>query len=286
MTVHATDIKDGQDGRQPTPATPHQAVQRTDLTVYCRHVEDGISIRALAREYGAYPSTILRQVRRVEARRDDPLFDQAVEDISRADDGTAVVPTLGAAQDAEFRQAARQVLMALNRAGTCLAVVPSLEMAVVVEIGEGAGSSQLNIRRVLAERMAVNDWIKPTVKARVIRYEITLAGRQALRRILAEEESARAAHDDPHAFGDQHRDIGTTERSENGRKRYVRYNHAESPVTLLAKHKDSGGRPFLTEPMVDAAERLREDFELAQMGPRVAQDWDRFLTPGARPVPA
>ena len=30
-----------------------------------------------------------------------------------------------------------------------------------------------------------------------------------------------------------------------------------------------------------AGERLREDFELAQMGPRVAQNWDSFLSCGA-----
>jgi hypothetical protein len=34
--------------------------------------------------------------------------------------------------------------------------------------------------------------------------------------------------------------------------------------------------------LCSAAERLREDFELAQMGPRVAQNWDRFLTGGDR----
>jgi hypothetical protein len=33
---------------------------------------------------------------------------------------------------------------------------------------------------------------------------------------------------------------------------------------------------------VQAAERLREDFELAQMGPRVTQNWERFLTGGER----
>ena len=33
--------------------------------------------------------------------------------------------------------------------------------------------------------------------------------------------------------------------------------------------------------LVAAAERLREDFELAQMGPRVAQNWERFLTVGS-----
>ena len=31
-----------------------------------------------------------------------------------------------------------------------------------------------------------------------------------------------------------------------------------------------------------AGERLREDFELAQMGPRIAQNWERFLTAGDR----
>ena len=270
MTVHTTEFNKGQTARQGAP--------RTDLTVYCRHVEDGISIRALAREYGTHPSTIMRQVRRVEARRDDPLFDQAVDDMAR-DGGT--VPALGAPLDAEFRLAARQVLMALNHAGTCLAVVPSLEMAVVVDTSDGAGAA-LNVKRVHAERMAVNDWIKPTVKARVIRYEVTLAGRQALRRMLAEEESARAVPHDINIFGDQHRDIGIAERGDGTRKRYVRYNGAESPVTLLAKHKDADGHAFLSATMVEAAERLREDFELAQLGPRVTQDWDRFLTPGAR----
>jgi hypothetical protein len=31
--------------------------------------------------------------------------------------------------------------------------------------------------------------------------------------------------------------------------------------------------------MIDAGERLREDFEIAQLGPRVAQNWDNFLVP-------
>ncbi len=35
---------------------------------------------------------------------------------------------------------------------------------------------------------------------------------------------------------------------------------------------------YLEPELVSAAERLREDFELAQMGPRVAQNWERFLT--------
>ena len=69
---------------------------------------------------------------------------------------------------------------------------------------------------------------------------------------------------------------------ETGQKRRVRYNMAESPLTALARRKDRDGQPFLSDDMVRAGERLREDFELAQMGPRVTQNWERFLTGGGR----
>ena len=39
-----------------------------------------------------------------------------------------------------------------------------------------------------------------------------------------------------------------------------------------------GWQPFLSDDLVRAGERLREDFELAQMGARVTQNWDRFLS--------
>ena len=50
----------------------------SDLKLYLRHVERGESIRSLAREAGCHASTILRRIRRFEARRDDPLVDEAL----------------------------------------------------------------------------------------------------------------------------------------------------------------------------------------------------------------
>ncbi|MGB0499049.1 MAG: DUF6456 domain-containing protein, partial [Rubricella sp.] len=52
--------------------------------------------------------------------------------------------------------------------------------------------------------------------------------------------------------------------------------------------RDADGSPFLSPREADAGERLREDFERAQMGAHVTQNWDRFLTAevqaGRRPV--
>ncbi|MGB3147111.1 MAG: DUF6456 domain-containing protein, partial [Paracoccaceae bacterium] len=64
--------------------------------------------------------------------------------------------------------------------------------------------------------------------------------------------------------------------------RRVRYNLAESPFAALARRRDKDGNLFLEPELVVAGERLREDFELAQMGPKVAQNWDRFLTASDR----
>lgn len=62
----------------------------------------------------------------------------------------------------------------------------------------------------------------------------------------------------------------------------VRFNLAESPLSVLGRKRDKGGAAYLGADLIEAGERLREDFELAQMGPRVAQNWERFLTAGAR----
>ncbi len=60
----------------------------------------------------------------------------------------------------------------------------------------------------------------------------------------------------------------------------VTVNLGESPLGWLARRKDAKGQAFLSAGEVEAGERLRADFERAQLGPGVTQDWRRFLTPG------
>jgi hypothetical protein len=69
---------------------------------------------------------------------------------------------------------------------------------------------------------------------------------------------------------------------DTGRPKRTRYNLSEPPLTALARPCGKDGSPFLSDELVHVGERLREDFELAQMGPRVAQNWDCFLTAGGR----
>ncbi len=61
----------------------------------------------------------------------------------------------------------------------------------------------------------------------------------------------------------------------------VRVNDGESPLAWLATRNDPDGRPILTQAMFDAGERLRNDFELGQMGARVTASWEASIASGA-----
>jgi transposase-like protein len=271
--------------------------------MYLRHTEDGLSIREIARTEGCHASTVLRRVRRMENRRDDPLFDEAMDRLGRArraittqathttdtkpneEDRLMSAPIRlkrDLADEATVTREARRILRRLCEIGAVLIVAPELEKAAVLK---GTVRTAV-VDRTVAQVFALKDWIAVTRQGKVTSYEITTAGRATLKRLLAEDASQRAPGfaEAPAQFGDQHRSWGERMVSAGAGEapRRVRYNLAESPLTALARRKDKDGAPFLTPEMVVAGERLREDFELAQMGPRVAQNWDRFLTVGDR----
>lgn len=176
---------------------------------------------------------------------------------------------------------ARRILRRMCEIGAVLAIAPDMDKAVVLK---GTVRTAV-VDRVVAQAFALKDWIAVHRQARVTTYEITPAGRAALKRLLAEEETGHASGfaETQTPFGHQHRVWDEREVRDGAEApRRVRYNLAESPLAVLARRKDKDGKPFLSSDLVMVAERLREDFELAQMGPRVAQNWDRFLTGGDR----
>lgn len=267
----------------PWPRWVPQAVRH-----YIAHVEDGRSMRDLARESGLAASTVLRQIRRIEAGRDDPLIDNALSrlrmiqaPISPAEEiltMPAVSPSARhprpttAPAPALVEKEARRVLRRLCESGALLAVSAEMDKAVVLRQGTGVPTRIAVTPREVAQVFAINDWIICTKKGKIDQYEITAAGRAALRRLLA-----RPA-DPGDGFAEQHRDWGQRVVLDDTGPHHVRCNFAESPLAALSRRKGKDGAPFLSGGLVAAGERLREDFELAQMGPQLAQNWDKFLT--------
>jgi hypothetical protein len=278
---------------------------------YLDHTEHGQTIRALARSVGCAPSTVMRQVRKIELRRDDPLVDEALSSLSQCKNPPAIqhyvfntrtakrskdttpmskhtdFPDIGAAtppDDATIEREARRILRRLSEPGACLAVAKDMEKAVVVrDLPDGRTTRTAVLDRPIAQAMALKEWITAQAKGKITRYTITSAGRAALKRLVAADESARAGFAEaPAHFGDQQAVWAVKDEDAGGEKqKRVRYNAAESPVMTLSRRRDKDGEMFLGPDLVAAAERLREDFELAQMGPRTSQNWDRFVVGGA-----
>jgi len=259
--------------RTPERAAPEWVPE--EVRLYLAHTEHGASIRALARAAGCHASTVMRQIRRYEQRRDDPLIDHALRRLGALGVGSAT-PVQGtggimehtkiegaaiAPNELQIDKEARRILRRLAEPGACLAIASGMENAVVVREGaDGQTVRTAIVQRTVAEAMALRDWIASASAGKIARYHITNAGRTALKRLLTESGE---------------RDLP---QKTEGR---VRYGLAESPLAALARRRDKDGSPFLDEPLLAAGERLREDFELAQMGSRGPQNWERIVLRGA-----
>ena len=266
--------------------------------LYLHHIERGVSLRKLALREGVHASTVLRQVRRYETRRDDPLVDEALAMLGRLRGNPSSSSPLkesqamsapirhdpGSIDEATIQNEGLRVLRRLAEADTVLAIAPEMDKAAVLRtLPDGQSSRLAVIERGVAQAFALKDWIACAKPGRVSLYRITSAGRAALRQMIDRPPAgspgmAEAAT----AFGHRGRDWEERTLTDEDGERRLRYNTAESPVAVLARRRDKDGKPFLSADLVQAAERLREDFELAQMGPRVTQNWERFLTGGER----
>ncbi|MEM8580540.1 MAG: DUF6456 domain-containing protein [Pseudomonadota bacterium] len=260
---------------------------------YVVHTRDGVSIRSVAKEAGCAASTVLRQIRKLENRRDDTLLDEALEaltvpvSVSNAQDlidMSAHPRSLQKTQTDLIEREARRILRRLCETDAFLAVSSDMEKAVVLRNVDDAPRRIAVVDRNIAQAFVLKDWIRRFRGGKVAQYEITHAGRAALKRLLTADAQRKTGTNSEalSAFAEQHREWGQREVSgdEPGdtARRRMRYNLAESPLSQLARRRDKTGARFLKDEMVRAGERLREDFELAQMGPKVTQNWERFLT--------
>jgi hypothetical protein len=259
--------------------------------IFLAHTENGRTIRDLARQSKVHVSTILRQVRRFEVLRDDPLFDGALRQLSQCiPDGrqnhdkvtknmNALTSTAALTQpvlsESHIEQEAVRVLRRMSGSGVMLAVAVDMEMGVVVrDSADGVPQRIAVVERCVAEAMALKDWIQCSDPgSRIARYHISGAGRAALKRILTTAASESLGFSEARADFDR----GGTDLQDDGVIRHLRSTLAESPLAGPARRRVKDGVPFLDRALVAAGGRLREDFELSQIGIRIPENWERFL---------
>ncbi|WP_146585464.1 DUF6456 domain-containing protein [Puniceibacterium confluentis] len=268
---------------------------------YLVHIETGLPIRALARQAGCHASTVLRQVRKLEGRRDDPLVDAALRRLGQH----LIQPTAGQLEKESAKMNAlsssnpsnidqktlaregRRILRRLSETGAVLAVAAEMEKAVVVrDTADGGSTRTAVVDSTIAQAMALKDWIACVTPGRIARYRITPAGRAALSQLIAEQESRlRGFAETQTSFAGQLTGRAAEEAMErqalDPRAARTRYAVGDSPLAALARRRDRDGSPFLEDALVSAGERLREDFELSQMGQPGPQTCDRV--PSAAP---
>ncbi|MEP5374309.1 MAG: DUF6456 domain-containing protein [Hyphomicrobiales bacterium] len=166
-----------------------------------------------------------------------------------------------------FTQEAMRVLRRLCETGSRLVVAPDLDNAIVLRSLPGGETTRTAVLdRDIAQTLALREWIHCDQDGRVRQYGITQAGRSWLQE-----------QDESNVSGLGFAEAATPFDNVDP-VRPLRGAIAESPLAVLARRKDKTGAPFLSGDLVAAGEQLREDFELSQLGPRVTQDWDRFLT--------
>lgn len=249
---------------------------------YVAHTEQGVSIRELARRDGCHASTVMRQIRKLETMRDDPLVDDALNKFRKtsrdARGNRSLMESFEAKdmpQEQELRREAIRVLRRLRERGAVLAVAKDMEKAVVVRDGV---TRTAVVARHIAQAMALKGWISCTQSGRISRYAITPVGRTTLSQFLAEVENTTAGFAETQAqFGDPNVVLGKGRLTAHRLAEQGRFIVTESPLAGLARRRDKDGKPFLDDGRVAAGERLREDFELAQMGGVSSPNWERFL---------
>lgn len=259
---------------------------------YLLHTETGLSIRAVARDAGCHASTVMRQIRRFENRRDDILIDQALRNLGEAHysnrpDATNSTTNVSApkrnpqltSDDIDLQNQAHRVLRRLCESGAVLVVAGDMDKAVVMrDLQSGKSTRTAIVDRCIAEAMALKGWIKCKKNGKIAQYEATVSGRSFLKSSMDSDMHSGAIR---HGFAEAPINFGgasvswSKDREDDLQQK--RYTLAESPLIALARRRDKNGKPYLADDLVAAGERIREDYELAQMDLRGKQIWEKYL---------
>lgn len=167
--------------------------------------------------------------------------------------------------DTPLTREARRALQALARPQAIAAKTATDDY----EISQLRAGQTVRLGAFDKEMLAVfltRDWLRPqaTAEGEAPRFVITCSGRAFLLR--------ETAPSDPYL--NQHRVMRSRTIGLDGETEIVvTMNLAESPLAWLRSRRV--GQPKISDAEFEAGERLRQDYTMAQMAPRVTADWTR-----------
>lgn len=130
--------------------------------------------------------------------------------------------------------------------------------------GPGGGKRPLaTVDAAIWNECEARDLVEPVEGEARRRWRASDAGRALYRRLSAEADPFRV----------QHQLAGERRfRTEEGEVSLA-VNEAETPLGWLRRRKGADGKPLISDRQFEAGEKLRTDFTLGQMSPRVTADW-------------
>ena len=209
---------------------------------YDAHVHLGLSIRALARQSVGHASTILRQIRRIEALQGDPQVKAALAKL-KLSRGEGADPASSCPSDQSFNE---DVISHLKLKNAVLVVSENVEMAGIFLISSESEPQKLGlVPRAHAQSMIASGALHCVSAGRLSRYVLAS-------NLQPQNECAEA----PQTFQPRPDPALETEPVFKG--------SPETPLMTLARRRNKDGSYFLARALVDAGNRFHDDFEIAQ----------------------
>ena len=209
---------------------------------YDAHVHLGLSIRELARQSAGHASTILRQIRRIEALQGDPEVKAALAKLKSAR-GEGAEPASSCPPDQSLN---KNVINLLEPKNAVLVMSENVEMAGIFLISSESEPQKLGlVSRAHAQSMIASGALHCVSAGRLSRYVLAS-------NLQPQNECAEA----PQAFQTRPNPAIETEPVFKG--------SPETPLMTLARRRNKDGTYFLTRALVAAGNRFHDDFEIAQ----------------------
>ena len=209
---------------------------------YDAHVHLGLSIRELARQSAGHASTILRQIRRIEALQSDPQVKAALAKL-KSSRGEGAEPASSCPPDQSLN---KNVINLLEPKNAVLVMSENVEMAGIFLISSESEPQKLGlVSRAHAQSMIASGALHCVSADRLSRYVLAS-------NLQPQNECAEA----PQAFQTRPNPAIETEPVFKG--------SPETPLMTLARRRNNDGTYFLTRALVAAGNRFHDDFEIAQ----------------------